>query len=107
MKLVFYGGGDSKDNVPVDKSLIRMIDKKSPLFTYIPSSSIDSDIEFVEFVKQYKKYKVKRFLTYPLDTLSDDVLTEQVFKSDVIHLGGGNTYYFLKTLTSYMCWGVS
>ena len=98
MKLVFYGGGDSKDNVPVDKSLIRMIDKKSPLFTYIPSSSIDSDIEFVEFVKQYKKYKVKRFLTYPLDTLSDDVLTEQVFKSDVIHLGGGNTYYFLKTL---------
>ena len=98
MKLVFYGGGDSNDNIQVDKSLIKMVDKESPLFTFIPSCSIDADIEFLDFVKQYKKFKVKRFLTFPLDTITDDVLLEQVFKSDVIHLGGGNTYYFLKTL---------
>lgn len=98
MKLVFYGGGDSKDNRQVDKNLIRMVKNDSPLFSFIPSCSIDADLEFIDFVNQYKKFKVKRFLTYPLDTTTDDVMLRQVFKSDVIHLGGGNTYYFLKTL---------
>jgi dipeptidase E len=37
MKLVFYGGGDGKDNKDIDHSLLKLIDKPSPLFTYIPS----------------------------------------------------------------------
>ncbi len=98
MKLVFYGGGDHIDNRQLDKSLIKLVENKKPVFSYIPSSSVDADLEFVDFVNQYKRYNVKRFLTMPLDTNTDDVILKQVFKSDVIHLGGGNTYYFLQTL---------
>lgn len=98
MKLVFYGGGDAKDNRGLDKSLMDMVGKTSPQFCFIPSQSYESEIDFGQYVKQYRKLGVNRFLHFPVDIPTDSILLNEVFKSDVIHLGGGNTFYFLKHL---------
>jgi dipeptidase E len=98
MKLVFYSGGDDKENRQLDKSFIELIGKKNPVVTFIPSSSYLSDQEFKVFVKHYSKFKISRFIHFPVDVPFDRILFQEVMRSDAIHLGGGNTFYFLNTL---------
>lgn len=98
MKLVLYGGGHSKENGDLDQALLKLVGKKSPQVTLIPSQTYDSDVEFREFILQYSKYDITKFLMLPIDYAVDKVLLSQALKSDVIHLSGGNTYYFLKYL---------
>jgi len=98
MKLVFYSGGDEKENALLDKNFISLIEKKNPVVTFIPSSSYLSDQEFKNFVKHYSKYKITRFIHFPIDIPFDRILLNEVLKSDAIHLGGGNTFYFLHWL---------
>lgn len=98
MKLVLYSGGDDKDNLILDKSLFEMVHKKNPVMTFIPSSSYLSEVEFREFVRHYSKYRVTRFIHFPVDVPFDQTMFKEVMKSDIIHLAGGNTFYFLKYL---------
>jgi dipeptidase E len=98
MKLVLYSGGFEEENLTLDKELLKIVNKKDPLFTFIPACSYDSEIEFKEFVTQYSKFKIERFIHFPVDRPLDQALLRQVLKSDVIHLGGGNTFYFLNSL---------
>jgi dipeptidase E len=98
MKLVLYSGGDDKDNLTLDQSLFEMVQKKNPVMTFIPSSSYLSEVEFREFVRHYSKYKVTRFIHFPVDVPFDQTMFKEVMKSDIIHLAGGNTFYFLKYL---------
>lgn len=98
MNLVFYGGGDAMDNKVLDKALLDMIGKSSPHMSFIPSQSYESEIDFGLFVKQYRRFGVKSFLHFPVDVRFDKILLEEVLQSDVIHLSGGNTFYFLKHL---------
>jgi dipeptidase E len=98
MKLVFYSGGTAKDNLSLDKAFIDLIGKKNPVITFIPSSSYLSDQEFKVFVKHYSQFKISRFIHFPVDIPFDQVLFKEVIKSDGIHLGGGNTFYFLNSL---------
>lgn len=98
MKLVLYSGGDEKDNYCLDKDFIRILNKKNPVVTFFPSSSYLSEIEFRQFVRHYSQFGIKRFIHFPVDVHYDRVLLEEVLKSDAIHLGGGNTFYFLKHL---------
>lgn len=98
MKLVFYSGGDEKENKPLDKVFVELIGKKNPVVTFIPSSSYLSDQEFKVFVKHYSRYKISRFIHFPVDLPFDRILYEEVMRSDAIHLGGGNTFYFLNSL---------
>lgn len=99
MKLVFFGGGDEEDNYLLDKTLItKLVRKRKPQMTFIPSSSYMSHLDFREFVDQYKKHRVQRFIHFPIDIGFTDVLKKEAFSSDIIHLSGGNTYYFLETL---------
>jgi dipeptidase E len=98
MKLVFYGGGDIEQNFTLDQSLFGMINNKQPKMTFIPACSYHSEIEFVDFIRQYAQFNVKRFIHFPVDVEFDQILLREVFTSDVIHLGGGNTFYFLKYL---------
>lgn len=98
MKLVLYSGGDEDDNRPIDKELVRLSNKSNPTITFIPSSSYFIETEFVEFAKQFQKHRVNRLINFPVDVEFSDVLKEEVLKSDIIYLGGGNTYYFLKHL---------
>jgi dipeptidase E len=98
MKIVFYSGGDDKDNLQLDKSFRSLIDKKNPVVTFIPSSSYLSEEEFRAFVKHYSKFKISRFIHFPVDVPFDKILFREVMRSDVIHLAGGNTFYFLNSL---------
>jgi dipeptidase E len=98
MKLVFYSSGDAEDNLEIDKIMLRDLAKSDPQITYIPSESNGSDRYFQAFVRQYKKLKVKKFMHMPIDIPILTPVLEQAFKSDIIHLSGGNTYYFLKHL---------
>jgi dipeptidase E len=98
MKLVFYSGGDDKDNRTLDKCFIELLDKKNPVVTFIPSSSYLSEIEFKLFVKHYSKLKITRFIHFPIDIPFDRIMFQEVMRSDAIHMGGGNTFYFLNSL---------
>lgn len=98
MKLVLYSGGDDKENSHLDKSFLDIVGKKNPVITFIPSSSYLSEQEFKVFVKHYSKYKITRFIHFPVDVPFDKILFQEVMRSDVIHLAGGNTFYFLNSL---------
>ncbi|OFZ37256.1 MAG: hypothetical protein A2504_00255 [Bdellovibrionales bacterium RIFOXYD12_FULL_39_22] len=99
MKLVLYSGGDQQENYLLDLALfVQLIKKKNPLFTYIPASSHESEIYFHHFIDQYRPFGVNRFLSCPVDNPCDDVFLKEALKSDLIHLSGGNTFYFLKHL---------
>lgn len=98
MKLVFYSGGDDKDNKSLDKVFVEILEKKNPVVTFIPSSSYLSEQEFKVFVKHYSKYKISRFIHFPVDIPFDRILFQEVMRSDAIHMAGGNTFYFLNSL---------
>jgi dipeptidase E len=99
MNLVFYGG-DADENELIDEILLDSLDNENPLITYIPSCSYLSDLDFRDFVDQYKPFGVDQFINFPIDKPFSSILKEQVLKSDIIHLSGGNTYYFLYHLRS-------
>lgn len=98
MKLVFYSGGDDSANLKLDRSFVGLLDKKNPVVTFIPSSSYLSDQEFKSFVRHYSKFKITRFIHFPVDVPFDKIILQEVLRSDVIHMAGGNTFYFLNSL---------
>ncbi len=98
MKLVFYSGGMAKENQNLDRAFIELLGKKNPVVTFIPSSSYLSEEEFRAFVKHYSKFKISRFIHFPVDIPFDKILLQEVMRSDAIHLAGGNTFYFLNSL---------
>lgn len=98
MKLVLYSGGLEKENRSLDRSFLDLLNKKNPVVTFIPSSSYLSDHEFKAFVKHYSKYKISRFIHFPVDVPFDRIMFQEVMRGDVIHLAGGNTFYFLNSL---------
>jgi len=98
MKLVFYSGGLAKENELLDRAFIELLGKKNPVVTFIPSSSYLSEEEFKAFVKHYSKFKISRFIHFPVDIPFDKILFQEVMRSDAIHLAGGNTFYFLNSL---------
>lgn len=98
MKLVFYSGGLEKENSSLDRAFVELLGKKNPVVTFIPSSSYLSEQEFKNFVKHYSKFKISRFIHFPVDVPFDKILFQEVMRSDAIHLGGGNTFYFLNSL---------
>lgn len=98
MKLVLYSGGIEKENLSLDKAFIELLCKKNPVVTFIPSSSYLSEQEFKAFVKHYSKFKITRFIHFPVDVPFDRIIFQEVMRSDAIHLAGGNTFYFLNSL---------
>jgi dipeptidase E len=97
MRLVFYSGGHDFENLLLDKNLL-MLAGNNPQITYIPSCSYLCEQDFREFVGQYAKFNIHNIINFPIDTDYTEVLKDEVFKSDIIHLSGGNTFYFLKHL---------
>lgn len=98
MNLVLYSGGDEKENKNLDRAFVELLGKKNPVVTFIPSSSYLSEQEFKNFVRHYSKFKIARFIHFPVDVPFDKILFQEVMRSDAIHMGGGNTFYFLNSL---------
>ncbi len=100
MKIGLYGGGDFCDNVEMDEHVFSLCKSENPSITFIPASSYESELDFLDLIMAYKKIGFKRFIHFPVDHEFDKTLKEEALSSDVIHLGGGNTFYFLKHLRS-------
>lgn len=98
MKLVFYSGGFANENQNLDKNLISLFSKKDLKLTFIPSCSYHSNEDYNEIIEQYKPFGIKKFLKFNIDQPFSQTLKSFALQSDIIHLGGGNTFYFLKYL---------
>ena len=98
MKLVFYGGGFYDLNHGINEKALLLTAKESPLITYIPSYSYGAEEDFWEFIGGFKSFELTRFLYLPVDQRPDNTLLKEVLTSDMIHLSGGDTFYFLKYL---------
>lgn len=98
MKLVFFSGGDLSENKHLYQHALNLALDKDPIVTFIPNSSLDGEIEFEEVVEAYYSMGVRKFLYFPLDVPFDPVLEEAALTGHIIHMGGGNTFYFLKHL---------
>ena len=98
VKLILCGGGFGGDSLELDRMAIEITGKSRPRMTYIPSCHYGAEEDFRDFVKYYNKLGVEKFVLFPVDIPFDQSLLKLVLKSDVIHLSGGNTYYFLKHL---------
>lgn len=105
MKLVLYSGGSLRDNRHLDERVMELIESRDPCFSYFPASSYMSHYEFRNFVNQFQIYGVRRFLHFPVDIPFDRILLREVLKSDLIFLGGGNTFYFLHYLRGHKLLG--
>lgn len=98
MKLVLYGGGDGDLNYTLNLKLLNLTGKKNPKFVFVPACCIHADEDFDDIVFQYKTFGIKKILRWDIDRPYSITFKDTVFNADIIYLGGGNTYYFLKHL---------
>jgi len=98
MKLVLYSGGSEEANKDLNLKVLKLVGKENPKLTFIPSSSYDAEIDFKFFVKEFQTLGVERFMYFCVDLPFTKTLLKEVLDSDLIFLGGGNTFYFLKFL---------
>jgi dipeptidase E len=98
MKLVLYSGGGELENRLLNQKALELTGVDVPKLTFIPSSSYDAEVDFKFFVEEFSKLGVQRFMHFCVDTPFTKTLLNEVLKSDLIFLGGGNTFYFLKYL---------
>lgn len=100
MKLVFYSGGAADQNHDLDEELLRLtnLPSKKISMCFIPASSHGLRQQFAEFFGDFKRFGVKKTYCFPVDVDFTAKELKEILRSDVIYLGGGNTYYFLKSL---------
>lgn len=98
MKVVLYSGGSEEENRFLNERALELTGNDSPKLTLIPSSSYDAEDDFKFFVQEFSEIGVKKFLYFCVDIPFTQTLFLEVFQSDLIFLGGGNTFYFLKHL---------
>jgi dipeptidase E len=101
MKIVLYSGGSEKDNRILNRKALNLTGADIPKLTFIPSSSYDAEEDFKFFVDEFSKLGVQRFMHFCIDTPFTKTMLNEVLKSDLIFLGGGNTFYFLKHLKKH------
>jgi dipeptidase E len=105
MKIVLYSGGGDKENRFLNQRALELTGVDVPKLTFIPSSSYDAEEDFKFFVDEFSKLGVQRFMHFCVDIPFTKTLLNEVLKSDLIFLGGGNTFYFLKHLKKQNMFG--
>ncbi|MBD63862.1 MAG: hypothetical protein CME62_01535 [Halobacteriovoraceae bacterium] len=98
MNLVFYSGGEAEENLSLDKRLLSLKGKRPLTLTLIPAGSYFAEEYYQDIVEQYGPLGVSRILLFNIDQAFSEAFKRAVLRSDIIHLGGGNTFYFLKHL---------
>jgi dipeptidase E len=98
MKLVLYSGGNEEKNYLLNQRALELTQSESPKLTLIPSCSYDAEDDYRFFVQEFSTLGVQRFMLFCVDTPYTKTLLQEVLKSDLIFLGGGNTFYFLRHL---------
>lgn len=100
-KLVLYSGQDGIENLGLDEALLGFLGNKQVKFGYIPSCSDPAKKYFhitTQYYQKFCKLSDDGFVYFDLDQEYDESRIEELLTCDVIHLSGGNTYYFLNSL---------
>ena len=96
--LVLLSGFTEKDNVNLKRKMKEIFLNKRYTLSYIPSIT-DRELKYFEETKtKLGEYGNFDFNYFDIDDFCDLDKIEKIFKSDVIYLSGGNTYYFLNNL---------
>jgi dipeptidase E len=100
VKIVLYSGYDD-DNLFLDHELIRMSGKLRPKITFIPSSHYAPEDEYIYFCNTFLEYGISQIDILNIDQPYSQGQLHHALKSDIIFLGGGNTFYFLKSILNH------
>lgn len=96
--LVLLSDFTEKDNVNLKRKMREIFLYKKYILSYIPSMS-EKKLEYFEKTrKKLSEYGNFEFNYFDIDDFCNIDKIEKIFKSDVIYLSGGNTYYFLNNL---------
>ncbi|OFZ18768.1 MAG: hypothetical protein A2Z20_01420 [Bdellovibrionales bacterium RBG_16_40_8] len=97
-RLIFYSGGQFSKNKLLHRALSTLLGKKVRSLTYVPFTHENGTHYYQRIKRRYQKFGFRKFRYFAAD--SDFLKKEmnEAFKSDVIYLAGGNTFYFLKHL---------
>ncbi len=99
MNLVLYSGGFGRENRALAKEVDELLRKKrQPVVTFVPTCSEDAEPDFRDCKRQLAGARVKKFHCIPIDRPLTEEEEETLFSSDGIFLGGGNTFYLLKSI---------
>lgn len=96
--LVLLSDFTEKDNVNLKRKMRELFLDKKYTLSYIPSMT-DRELKYFERTKnKLSEYGNFEFNYFDIDDFCSIDKIEKIFKSDVIYLSGGNTYYFLNNL---------
>ena len=96
--LVLLSDFTEKDNVNLKKKMKEMFLDKKYTLSYIPSMT-DRNLECFEKTKnKLSEYGNFEFNYFDIDYFCNIEKIDKIFKSEVIYLSSGNTYYFLNSL---------
>ncbi len=96
---MLYSGGGSRENRRLLQETSTLLKgKKDPLVVFVPADSEDAEEDFADFQRKFRSTGVSRFLLFPLSQRLTKKRMRILFSADAIYLGGGNTFYFLKTI---------
>lgn len=96
--LVLLSDFTEEDNLNLKRKMREIFLNKKYTLSYIPSST-DKELKYFERTKnKLSEYGNFRFNYFDIDDFCSMERIDNIFKSDVIYLSGGNTYYFLNNL---------
>ncbi|MBZ9635212.1 Type 1 glutamine amidotransferase-like domain-containing protein [Clostridium sp. FP1] len=102
MNLVLYSKLESQINIDtqdkINKALLEMVNNADATVGLIEHTTDKENKYYKRNVDFYNKLGVYNILRFDLDERYDQLFEEKLFKCDIIHLPGGNTYYFLSML---------
>jgi len=96
--LVLLSGFTKKDNVNLIKRMKEIFLDRKYTLSYIPSMTDKKLENFKKTKMQLSQYGNFEFNYFDIDDFCSIDTIDKIFKSDVIYLSGGNTYYFLNNL---------
>lgn len=102
MKLVLYSKLEPEINLDtqdkINKHLMHMVNSKNPSVGLIEHTTDKENKYYKKNLEFYNKLGIYNILRFDLDEGYNSKLEGDLFKCDIIHLPGGNTYYFLHML---------
>lgn len=96
--LVLFSDFTENDNIDFKNSVRKLFSNKKYILTYVRSRT-DTELKYYKMNKESLcEYGNFEFHYLDIDEFYNPDNIEELFKSDVIYLSGGNTYYFLNNL---------
>jgi dipeptidase E len=96
--LILLSDFTENDNVNLKRKMRELFLDKKYTISYIPSMSDRKLKHFKKAKMKLSKYGNFQFDYFDIDDFCNVDKVEKIFKSEIIYLSGGNTYYFLNNL---------